>query len=178
MLPDEVRQEVLVVFLTRGERAALALTCRDEARWLRPILAFMALPMNEKMALARSGVRSGVVVLEALSQCHDHVALLSLLGGLKCASLREGVRKIIEDRIRDRSYRKLIKKTLIRMYLSHYHGHVEHFLATIRSPEVLSQAIEQHILLHKNNTPAGVLMEWAARIPDPLTRHRFLNHDS
>lgn len=184
IIPDEVKAGVLVLFLTPGERVALALTCRGESRWMRPILAFMALPVAKKITLLRRGGGvNGGVVLEALNQCHDHVALMSLLGQSE-SEWGEGVRVILENRIRDRAYRKLIKKTLTRMYLEHMIRHNEdvgRFLKTIKSPEVLSQAIEQHVLLQKDKLTDEALRGWAARIPDALIRHRvfcFLNQDS
>lgn len=180
VVPDEVKREVLVLFLTPGQRVALALTSKGTARWMRPILAFMALPVAEKVALLRRGRCVGLtngVILEALSQCHDPLALISLLDDLPESKLKEGIRKIVEDRIRDRSYRKLIKKTIVRAYLEHLIRHkkrVGRFLDTIKSPEVLSQAIEQHVLLQKDKLSRGTLEAWVARIPDKHIRDRVL----
>ena len=42
------------------------------------------------------------------------------------------------------------------------------------SPEVLSQAIEQHVLLQKDKLSRGTLEAWVARIPDKHIRDRVL----
>jgi hypothetical protein len=179
-VPGQVKKENLVLFLKPAQRIALALTSKKESQWVSPILVFMRMPIAAKIAFLKGSSHTGIpdgVIMEALGKHHDPVAIVSLLTAMPDGALKDKVRGLVEDRIRDRSYRKLIKKTLLQIYLEYMiqnNKRVGRFFGTIQSPDVLSQAIEQYILLQKGKLTDRTLRGWAERIPDEITRNRVL----
>jgi hypothetical protein len=176
-IPTETKRQGLLAFLTPTQRTALALTNKREYQWMRPILRFMDMPFAQKVVFLKTSPQWGVpddLVMEALARQHDFPALLSLLGSLPDRlPLKKRVRRLVEDRVRDRGYKKLLKKTFLQMYIAHLlheHRSVPRFLHTIDSPEVRSYAIEQYLLLKKKDFTPTTLRKWVQRIPDEYTR--------
>lgn len=178
--PTQVKKQKLVLYLTPSQRAALALTSKKELHWLQPILNFTRMSFNEKVHYLKTSPQIHVVdevVLEELGKSHDMVALISLLTELpeRNRSLKKGLRKLVEDRLRDRQYKKLIKKTLLQMYFQHLlteNKSIPRFIDTIQSPEVRSLAIEQYLLLKRQDLSPRTIQKWVHNIQDPLTHRR------
>ena len=178
-IPTEVKKENIITFLTPKQRTAFAMTTKDQMMWMRPIIDFVALPLKQKVAFLldpsqRNKVPADVVIM-SLRDHHDPVELISLLEGLPETPLKKKLRHLIEGRIRDRKYKKLIKKTLLQLYFTSMMNEkrsVPRFLNTIESPEVRSFAIEQYLLLKKNDFSPNTMMKWVEKIPDQYTRNK------
>lgn len=176
-IPTEVKRDTLITFLTPKQRTALAMTTKGQMAWMRPIIAFIELPLKQRIAFLldpsqRNKVPADIVIMSLHDQ-HDPVALISLLEGLPEIPLKRKLRHLLEERIRDRTYKKLIKKTLLQLYLASLlkeKRSVPRFLNTIESPEVRSFAMEQYLLLKKNEFSPKTMMKWIEKIPDEYTR--------
>ena len=178
-IPTEIKKEHIITFLTPKQRTAFGMTAKDEMVWMRPIIDFVALPLKRKVAFLLDGSKRNRVpadvVIMSLQGEHDHVALISLLEGLPEIPLKQKLRRLLEGRIRDRKYKKLIKKTLLQLYLASLMKEkrsVSRFLNTIDSPEVRSFAIEQYLLLKKKDLSPNTMRKWVDKIPDEYTRNK------
>lgn len=178
-IPTEVKKEAIIGFLTPKQRTAFALTAKDEMVWMRPIIDFVALPLKRKVAFLLDGSKRNRVpadvVIMSLQGEHDPVTLISLLERLPEVPLKHKLRRMLEERIRDRKYKKLIKKTLLQLYLASMMKEkrsIPRFLNTIESPEVRSFAIEQYLLLKKKDLSPNTMMKWVDKIPDEYTRNK------
>lgn len=179
--PQQLKKGNILVFMTPKQRLSFALTNKTEMKWIRPILRFMELPVNEKIIFINSPSRSHLtddLIVDAFSKEMDN-SILALLDSLsnhdKNQSLKQKLKHLLEKRLMDRNYKKLIKKTLLKNYIQYLlrRGEsVARFLNQIESPEVKSQAIEQYLLLTRNDITPGTRKKWIERIPDQLTRHR------
>lgn len=178
--PTDVKKGKIVSFLTPRQRTAWALTSKKQLQWMRPILDFTNLPMTNKIQYLKTTETIDVpddVILQALEKQHDPNILISLLTELPARNkhLKKKIESLIEKRIRDRNYRKLIKKTLIRIYLQYLIQQgksVSRFLDSINSKEVKSFAIAEYVLLKRNDFSPRTLRKWTEKISDPMTREK------
>lgn len=181
--PTDVKKGKIVTLLTPRQRTAWALTSKNQMRWMRPILDFTNLSMSDKIQYLKTTPTFDVpddIIIEALHKQHDPNVLISLLTGLPAQHrhLKKKIEKLMEDRIRDRNYRKLIKKTLIRIYLQYLiqQGRsVSRFLDSIPSQEVKSFAIAEYLLLQRNQLSPRTLRKWTEKITDVHTREKTKN---
>ena len=179
--PQQLKKGNILLFMTPKQRLSFALTNKADMKWIRPILRFMELPVNEKIVYINSPARSHLtddLIVEAFSKEMDH-SILTLLGSLtdhkKDQSLKKKLQHLLEKRLMDRNYKKLIKKTLLKNYIQYLLREgksVARFLNQINSPEVKSQAIEQYLLLSRNDLTPGTRKKWIERIPDQFTRQK------
>lgn len=177
-IPTDVKRETIISFLKPTQRVSLALTNKKEFKWMRPILQFMNMSFDEKIVYLKTTPQLKIpndIIMEAVEAQHNPQILISLLRDLPNTILKKKVRQLIEDRIRDRNYRKFIKKTLLQMYLQHLVEEgksVSKFINTIQSPQVRSFAIEQYVLMHKKEISPATLKKWVEKIPDEYTRNK------
>ena len=167
--------------MTPKQRLSFALTNKAEMKWIQPILRFMELPASEKIVYINSPSRSHLtddLIVESFSKEMDN-SILALLSSLsdqdKNQSLKKKLQHLLEKRLMDRNYKKLIKKTLLKNYIQYLlrRGEsVARFLNRIDSPEVKSQAIEQYLVLTRNDLTPGTRKKWIERIPDQFTRQK------
>lgn len=179
--PEQLKKGTIFLFLTPRQRLSFALTNKTDLAWTQPILRFMDLPVAGKIAYIQSPSRAHLtddLIVEAFSK-EKEGALLSLLSRLtdhdRNKKLKEKLRDRLEERLLDRNYKKLIKRTLLKDYIQYLMREgrsVPHFLNRITSPEVRSQAIEQFLLLARDDMTPTTLQKWVQRIPDPLTRQK------
>lgn len=179
--PTELKKQNILLFMTPRQRLAFALTSKKQMEWMAPILRFMELPVGEKIAFINTSQRSRLtddLIVEALSKETDNV-LLNILSGLPDndanKKLKSKIQDAIETRLCDRNYKKLIKKTLLKTYIQYLlrgGRSVASFINRIKSPEVRSQAIEQYLLLTRNELTPNTLKKWVERIPDQYTRNK------
>lgn len=179
--PQQLKKGNILLFMTPKQRLSFALTNKSQMKWIRPILRFMDLPVNEKIVSINSPSRSHLtddLIVEAFSKEMDH-SVLNLLTSLsnqeKNQSLKQKLHHLLEKRLMDRNYKKLIKKTLLKNYIQYLLREgksVARFLNRIDSPEIRSQAIEQYLLLTRNDLTPGTRKKWIERIPDQLTRQK------
>jgi len=178
--PTDLKKHNILSFMTPKQRTAFALTSKTEMKWMRPLLEFMELPIAEKIIYIKdTSTRSTLtddIILEALSKQLDNV-LISLLTDLPTGStrLKHKIQELLEKRLCDRNYRKLIKRTLLKNYIQYLLGEgksVARFINTIKSPEVKSLAIEQYIS-SADITP-NTRRKWAQKITDEHTRRKFV----
>lgn len=176
-LPTDIKKEKLIALLTPSQRVALAMTSKKQNQWVRPLLGFMNMSFPQKITYLKTSYRGEVpddLILEAVAKQHDPQILISLLESLPDRMvLKKKLRQLVEDRIRDRGYRKLLKKTLLQSYLQHLlreHRSIPRFINTIKSPEVQSFAIEQYLLLKKKEFSPMTIKKWVQKIPDEYTR--------
>lgn len=183
-VPTEIKKERITVYLKPSQRISFALSSKKELEWMRPLIEFMNMPMKQKITFLKTSPKASHImddiVVEYLLKQHDPVIMISLLKELsdeKHKSLKQKIRKVIEDRIRDRSYKKLIKKTLIQLYFQYLiqeKKSVSRFIETIQSPEVKSFAIEQYLLLKRKDFSPNTLKKWVEKIPDEYTRNKTI----
>ena len=179
--PTELKKQKILLFMKQKQRLAFALKSKKQMQWMRPILQFMDMPVAQKVAFIKSNRRAYItddLIVEALRDQPDNV-LLNLLSGLpdheRNKDIKHKIGDLIEKRLCDRGYKKLIKKTLLKTYIQYLlktKKSVAHFLNRITSPEVKSQAIEQYLMLMKNDLTPTTKKKWVERIPDEYTRAR------
>lgn len=186
-VPTQLKKQRISVYLKPTQRISWALTSKKEYQWLRPILAFMNMSIHEKIKFLKTSPQAShimdEIVMESLSKEHDPIVLVSLLKNLtenKHKSLKQKIRKLLEDRIRDRNYRKMLKPTLIELYLEYLwyeKRSIPRFISTIQNPHVKSMVIETYIQLTKKNkkelSPA-TLHRWIEKMPDEYTRTKTM----
>lgn len=182
--PPQLKKQNIFLFMTPKQRTAFALTSKTEMKWMRPILRFLDLPVAQKIMYIHSPSRVHLtddIIVDAFSKELDNV-VLRLLSGLPendiNKDLKQKIQKLLEKRLCDRNYKKLIKKTLLRNYIQYLlqqNKSVAHFLNRIESPEVKSQAIEQYLSLTQNEMTPTTRKKWVERIPLQYTR-RMLQH--
>lgn len=185
-IPTELKKQRITVYLNPTQRVSFALTSKKELQWLRPIIKFMNMSMKEKINFLKTSPQSShimdEIVIEYLSKEHDPIMLISLLKDLsdeKHKSLKQKIRKLIEDRIRDRNYRKNIKMTLIELYLEYLileKKSVPRFINTIQNPHVKSLTIEKYIQLTNKEKALSpnTLRKWIDNMPDEYTRTKTM----
>lgn len=179
--PQQVKKANILLFMTPKQRLSFALTNKTDMKWIRPILQFMDLSADQKIKYVNSASRTYLtddLIAEAFSKEMDN-AILRLLSSLpkheKNKQLKKKLQHLLEKRLFDRNYKKLIKRTLLRNYIQYLlreNKSVAHFLNQIESPEVKSQAIEQYLLLTRNELTPTTKKKWVERIPDELTRQK------
>jgi len=179
--PQQLKKGSILLYMTPKQRLSFALTNKAEMKWIRPILRFMDLPVDQKIVYVNSASRSHLtddLIVEAFSKEMDNT-ILRLLGSLpehdKNKPLKQKLQHLLEKRLFDRNYKKLIKKTLLKNYIQYLlreNKSVAHFLNRIDSPEVKSQAIEQYLLLTRNELTPTTRKKWVERIPDEMTREK------
>lgn len=182
-VPTQTKKQSMLSFLKPNQRVALALTNKKQSEWIRPILEFMRKPFSQKVIYIKTtgGVRiPDDIVMEALVEYHDPIDMIAIHSGLPNGSLKDKVRKLMEDRIKNRDYRKLIKKTIIQLYFQYLvqigkTKTIPRFIHTIKSPQVKSTAIVEYINLTKNELSPSTLRKWVDEIPDEHTRRRMSN---
>lgn len=179
--PTQLKKQNILLYATPKQRLALALTSKRQMKWLSPILQFSRMPVGEKIVYIKGPLRTNLtddIIVAELSKEFDHV-LIALLTELpddhKNQRLKHKLRELIEKRLCDRNYRKLIKKSLLKSYIQHLmeqEKSVARFLNRIENPLIKSQAIEQYLLLRKNNLTPNTKKKWLGRIPDQHTRNK------
>lgn len=177
--PTDLKKQNIISFMTPKQRTAFALTSKTEMKWMRPILEFMGLPLAEKIVYIKGSSRSNLtddIIMEVLSKQLDNV-LISLLEELPESSkrLQHKIQSLLEKRLCDWNYRKLIKKTLLKNYIQHLlrqNKSVARFINSIKKPQIRSLAIEQY-LLTADITP-NTRKKWIEKIPDQHTRRKFV----
>lgn len=180
--PTDLKKQNILSYMTPTQRIAFALTSKTEMKWMRPILDFVKLPIAEKIiyiknASTRSRLTDDIIV-ESLSKQLDNV-LISLLTDLpndkSNLRLKHRIEELIEKRLCDRNYRKLIKKTLLKNYIQYLlrgGKSVARFINSIKSPEIKSFAIEQYLSV-ADITP-NTRNKWIHEIQDEHTKRKFV----
>lgn len=180
-VPVQVKRQSIVSFLNPKQRAALSVTSKRQAAWLHPILAFMNKPLSQKISYIKTTESVNIpddIIMETLATHHDPIVMTSLLSSLPDnRPLKEKIRKLVQDRIRDRNYRKLIKKTIIQLYFQYLiqNGKIKtipRFIHTIDSPQVKSIAIVEYIHLAKSQLSTNTIKKWIDDIPDEYMRRK------
>lgn len=188
-VPTQLKKQRISVYLKPTQRISLALTSKKEYQWLRPIIAFMNMPIREKITFLKTSPQAShimdEIVMEYLSKEHDPIVLVSLLKDLteeKHKSLKQKIRKLLEERIRDRNYRKMLKPVLIELYLEYLwyeKRSIPRFISTIQNPHVKSMVIEKYIQLtnkNKKELSPATLRRWIEKMPDEYTRTKTMRH--
>jgi hypothetical protein len=181
--PTQLKKQNILLYMTPRQRLTFALTNKSQMKWLNPIISFADLPIAEKIVYITGPSRKDLtddIIVEALSKEFDHV-LLGLMSGLpdnnKNKRLKHKLQELIEKRLCDGNYRKLIKKTLLKTYIQYLLGEkksVARFINRIDNPLIKSQAIEQYLLLKNNNLTPNTKKKWLERIPDQHTRNKTI----
>lgn len=179
--PTQLKKENILSYMTPKQRVAFALTSKTELKWMRPMLDFMEMPITEKILYIKSSSRSNLtddVIMEVLSKQLDNV-LISLLEELPNNPLNMRLKKkiegLIEKRLCDVSYKRLIKRTLLRsyiQYLSRQDKSISRFINSIKNPLIKSMAIEQYLSV-ADITPK-TRKKWIGLIVDEHTRRKFV----
>lgn len=180
-IPTDLKKQNIILFLKPKQRLAFGLTNKKELEWIKPVLKFRRMSIAEKLAFIKSAKRAHItddLIVEALSKELDNV-LLELMSALpdthQNKNLKHKIQKLMEKRLCDRNYKKLIKRTLLKtyiQYLLHEKKSVARFINGIESREVRSQAIEQYLLLTKDEMTPTTRKKWVEQIPDTYTREK------
>lgn len=183
-IPTEVKKQKITVYLTPSQRVSLALTSKKELQWLRPVIKFMNMSIKDKIIFLKKSPQAShimdEIVMESLSKEHDPIMFISLLKDLsdeRHKSLKPKIRKLVEDRIRDRNYRKGLKPTMIELYLEYLLSEkksVPRFINTIENAHIKSITIEKYIQLTKKDFTPTTLRKWIEKMPDEYTRTKTM----
>lgn len=184
-VPVDTKKGHLLGLLTLKQMSRLATTSKGQAEWLQPILQYLSFPLKKRIAILKddgSPMRKLLtedVILPMLLKANDYMLWISLLEDLSDTpmnkNLKKEIRKMLEDRIKDRNYRKGIKSTIIKDYIKHLlktnqKKRIDSFLLEITSPHVKSQFIQQYLALVKKDLSPTTLSRYVQMIPDTYLR--------